>query len=168
MGYSIQNPTTFSVSTHQRVTPSSRVFGNETVLFKMDVEDQVSIIISRLRDLLERRSESQSLSNWNQECTISNILLTTIKDYLGQNENVEKILLLRSNNILHIWTVVSTYQDEAIRRSVYQQESLLMQHLSKHDFHFDFYLIELEEVGEVMASGVIVLYDKMETNHGKS
>jgi len=101
-------------------------------------------------------------------CSASNELFGVIKSYLSQNKDVKKILFLKKNDVLHIWTVLCQYEDEESRKAVYKQESALIKYLSHLNFHFDFYLIENNEVGEVMSSGAVVIYDKDIVDYGKN
>ena len=92
--------------------------------------------------------------------TSSNELLETITNYLKRGEGVEKILFQKTDEVLRIWTVLSEYENEEKRISVYRQEKLLMKELAGRKYRFDFYIIEEDEVNEVLSSGAILIFNR--------
>ena len=92
--------------------------------------------------------------------TSSNELLETIINYLKRVEGVEKILFQKTDEVLRIWSVLLEYENEGKRISVYHQEKFLMKELASRKYRFDFYIIEEDEVNEVLSSGAILIFNR--------
>ena len=92
--------------------------------------------------------------------TSSNELLETIINYLKRVAGVEKIIFQKTDEILRIWSVFSEYENEEKRISVYRQEKLLMKELVGRKYRFDFYIIEEDEVNDVLSSGAILIFNR--------
>lgn len=160
MNNSTQNTALEQTGTENDIAKTSEMFLDETLLYKTDIENYEVIIIIRPKELSKIKNRIENPSNWCQDYTSSDELFTTIIDSLRESQHIEKILFLQRENVLHIWSVISDYQNEAIRKEIYAKEKLLMENLSKRDYNFDFYLIEPDESSEVISSGAIVIYDK--------
>lgn len=92
--------------------------------------------------------------------TASNELLETIINYLKRVQKVEKIIFQKTDEILRIWSVLSEYENEENRKSVYHQEKLLMKELVSRKYQFDFYIIEKNKADEILSSGAILIFDR--------
>lgn len=94
------------------------------------------------------------------KCVNSQDLVFTIINYLSQEKCVNKVLLLKEKDLFHVWTVIDEYNNENNRKSVYRQECNLMKYMAKINLHFDFYLIESEEVKDTLSSGAVIVYER--------
>lgn len=149
------------VNTEQSIPKTNTVFCDEYLFVKTDVERYELFVILRPKDKFRKQYYIQDTTESDLiECTHSDKLFTIIKHYLAQNGNVEKLLFLQEDNLLHIWTAISNYNAENDRREIYRKEAELTKFLSRAGFHFDFYLIESEEVNDVLSSGAVVIYEK--------
>lgn len=92
--------------------------------------------------------------------TKSDILYLIIKSFLAKATSVKKIFFLERDNVIHIWILISGYGNEAKRKLVYNREAALCNFLSKSELHFDFLLIDSDEVEEILSLGVHTLYDR--------
>ena len=137
------------ISTKKDIS-KSRIAFDEALLSSTDPGSQELFIVILI-----------SKSSQDQDYTVSDELISCIRQHLSQSEYVEKILFVKEDGMLRIWTAVSFYSDEKCRRAVYRQELLLMNDLlSKRNLHFDFYLIEPHEVEEILSGGAALIYDK--------
>ncbi len=146
------------LSTEKQISSIKKVFLDECILFKSDIEEYELIIILRPKKL--GRIALPDSSVLPVEYNRSNKLFSIIRHYLSQAKCVEKILFLKEDDIFHIWTIISDYYNEDNRKAVYKKEGELMDFLSKADFNFDFYLIESVDVEDVLSSGAVIIYDR--------
>jgi len=148
-----------SQSTEENIASAEQVFLDDYFLFKTDIGRYELFIILRPRKLNRSRSlpdNSESVIDHNY----TNELFSIIRHYLAQCKHVEKILFLKKEDVFHIWTVNAEYDIEENRKAVYTKEMELMTYLSKVGFHFDFYIIEPDDVDEVLSSGASIIYNK--------
>ena len=131
------------------------IYQDEVFYWKTDIAQHELIVILRPKRL------SQAVSNQNFDLTSSNELFETIIDHLKAAQGVENILFQQKDEMLRIWTVLPEYEDEGKRKAVYQQEKLLMKELVGRKYRFDFYIIEHDEVDEVLSSGAISIFNKL-------
>ena len=153
------------ISTKKDIAQSRIAFSYQDIISKTDPRSQKLSIITHFSG---QKNVILNRSDWHQDNTVSDEMISSIRNYLCQGEYVEGILFMKEGNILHIWTVVSSYSDEKCRRAIYNQECLLMKDISsKRNLHFDFYLIEPQEVGDLLSSGAILIYDRKENDEKK-
>lgn len=148
-----------SISTEKAIAKVGQVFLDECLYLKTDIGKHELLII--LKPKRFRRISFTDSSELTVVRNHSNELFTIIKHYLAQERCVEQILFLKKDDIFHIWTVISNYDNEENRKLIYKKEVAVMNFLSKLNFHFDFYLIEADEVSEVLSSGAVVIYSKV-------
>ena len=138
------------MSTKKDIVKSRIAFFDQDLLSRTDSPLQELFIVIR-----------RSKSSQDQDYTVSDELISCIRKHLSQSEYVEKILFVKEDAMLRIWTAVSSYSDEKCRRAVYHQELLLMDDLlSKRNLHFDFYLIEPQDVEEILSGGAALIFDR--------
>lgn len=135
-----------------------QIFLDEYIFAKTDIGKYELIIILKPKRL--RKISFAGSSDLYIAQNHSNELFSIIKHYLAKEENVEKILFLKKDDIFHIWTVISGYNDEENRKKIYKREIELMSFFSRADFHFDFYLIDFDEIDEVLSLGAIIIYER--------
>jgi hypothetical protein len=151
-----------AVSTKSQVATTKEVFLDEYFFTKTDIGRYELIIVLRPREF------QRLIYTNNLEVTFgqnhSNELFSIIKHYLAQENSVEKILFLKKGDIFHIWSAMSNYHNPEVRKSIYSKERDLMNFLSRANFHFDFFLVEPDEVDELLSAGATVMYDKEKHN----
>lgn len=146
----------------QNPTSSKSIFFDEVYILKTDIEKYNVWIVLAPKPKLKKPYPciSQSSESDSYELTDSNALFIIIKHFLAQVKCVEKILFLKKEDTIHIWTAISEYNSEENRRLVYNQEKKLTIFLSKVDFRFDFYIIESEDVPEIESSGASIIWER--------
>jgi len=147
-----------SLTTESNISKTNQVFIDEYLFAKTDIGQYELIIILRPKNINRITQSQNSLLPIGQN--YSNELFSIIKHYLGQSDFVQKILILKKGDVFYIWTVISDYTSEECRKIIYKNELNLMNFLSKAKFHFDFYLIESEEVDEIISAGALVIYKR--------
>lgn len=145
---------------NQEVSFSKVVYQNESVFYKTDVGScELSVILRpKPKTLAYKRIITSNQLNYN--LTVSTELYERIISFLKVVEGVEKIIFQKTDDVLHIWTVVRQYDNEEKRKAIYKQESLLMKDLISREYRYDFYLIAPDEVEEILSSGGILIFDK--------
>lgn len=142
----------------EKIFPSiNGVFLDECIYAKSDIGKYDLIIILKPKKFRTVIAKDSSLALTRNR---SNELFATIKHFLAQDEMVQSILFLKKDDLLHIWTVISGYDSEENRKTIYNRERELVNFLSRLDFHFDFYLIEAEEVEEILSLGAISIFKR--------
>lgn len=153
---------------NQMISFAKIVYQNESVFYKTDVGSHELIVILRPKPktLSDRGFLSSNQSNCN--FTLSTELDERIINFLKEVEVVEKIIFQKTDDVLHVWTVIQQYDNEKQRKAVYEQERLLMKDLMTQEYRFDFYLIESDEVEEILSSGGILIFDRHVGYNGKN
>lgn len=153
------------VITRQSIPKTKKIFSDEYIFIKTDSEKYELFLILRPKSLFGYKHLIENTTKIDLiEYTHTDKIFTIIKHYLAQKEFVEKIMFLEEENLFHIWTAISNYDNEGNRKEIYAQEAELVKFLSKAGFHFDFYLIGLDEVDGILSLGASIIYNKVKTN----
>ena len=78
---------------------------------------------------------------------------------MSQSQAVDKIFLLKDNNVFNIWTIL-TENDKRTRYSLYEKELEVIRFFSSIQIYFDFNLANSGEESELLFSGAKLIFDK--------
>jgi len=89
----------------------------------------------------------------------SDTVYRQIVEILVQDQRIDKIFILRTDNTFSIWTSLKKYDKES-RYSLYKQELEVIKHFSPVEFHFDFHIADAQDTRELLASGARLLFPR--------
>ena len=128
------------------------------MIFKGNIKNSELLLISKPKSLNNRIYRDWSNNNLNSN--LSNEIFEKILSYLTQEVSVGAILCQKTEDILHIWTALTNFDDENNRRKVYKLELSLMKDMKNLNQIFNFQLIRTEEVDDIVSSGGILLFKR--------
>ena len=130
----------------------------ELYVFKTDIGSHDLFIVLNPKTNVTTPIKNDIINTFEQ--TNTDKLFLPIKHFFSRVECVKTLLFLKKNDVIHIWTAIADYDTEANRRLVYKEESQLMKYLSTVHLDFNFCLIELEEIEEILSAGATIIFDK--------
>lgn len=79
--------------------------------------------------------------------------------FLSQVSEIDKIYLLKeSENVFHIWSVISE-KTQLIKKAIYEHERKLI-HYFKENLYFDFHINVLEDIEHIKDTGAFLIFER--------